>query len=394
MFGITCVPSTVYNFLVRFKHHFGCAQGRHFIIACWIVTGLILDTGTGCLKGVVAYLPARISYWAALRMVRSGQWDWLSILADAARVLLAEVPPPPDRTLYLIGDPTLKRKRGLQHPLGRKTRMNQFSPYVFAFETVIVIAQFGPYRVPVFVDVVDPAIRGHANTLFRQAIEQFVVPAWAKRVVVVGDAGLAATETLRAIRARDFDYVFAISRSRKFADGRSLRDLVRHLPYNRYRRRATSKPDGRRRDYWMYLKRAELKNLGDVTIVLSKQRRNSGPKSVKIIVTNRTDLDAGQICSQYARRWSVEVTIKELKSGLHFGRMQVTSDADRVRRSIALPVLAYQTLVWTYGRGPTTVRNFSIFHLKRRFTEEVLREHAERSETRWRRRLEKAKLAA
>ena len=35
---------------------------------------------------------------------------------------------------------------------------------------------------------------------------------------------------------------------------------------------------------------------------------------------------------------------------------------------VALPVLAYQTLVWTYGRGPTTVRNFSIFHLKRRFT--------------------------
>lgn len=34
MFGITCVPSTGTNFLVRFKHHFGCAQGRHFLIAC------------------------------------------------------------------------------------------------------------------------------------------------------------------------------------------------------------------------------------------------------------------------------------------------------------------------------------------------------------------------
>jgi len=33
----------------------------------------------------------------------------------------------------------------------------------------------------------------------------------------------------------------------------------------------------------------------------------------------------GTILSIYARRWGVEVTIKELKSGLHLGQMQVTS---------------------------------------------------------------------
>jgi hypothetical protein len=81
--------------------------------------------------------------------------------------------------------------------------------------------------------------------------------------------------------------------------------------------------------------------------------------------------------------------MKELKSGLRFGR-----SPDRVHRSIALPVLAYLTLVWINGRTPTTVRNFSISYLNQLFTEDVLREHAERSETRWRRRLETAKLAA
>jgi hypothetical protein len=394
MFGITCVPSSVYSFLSRFKPLFTCAQGRHFIICCWIITGLLLETGSGCLKSILRYVPARISYWSALRFLRSTQWDEAVVVREAGTELLAELSPPADGILYLVGDPTLKGKRGLLHPLGKKTRINKFSPYIFAVETVIVVAAFGPYRIPVFAGVVDPAIPGHANKLFRQALREFKKPAWAKQVIVLGDAGTSATKTLQTIRQRGFDYVFAVPRSRKFTDGGSLRDLVTHLPKSRYRRCASYKPDGRRRDYWTYLKRSELKNLGHVTIVLSKPRRNDGPKSVKIIVTNLDSLGAGQICSVYARRWGVETTIKELKSGLHFGRMQVTKEPERVKRSLALSVLAYITVVWIYGRTPTTVRNFSLFHLKERFTQDVFREHNERTNSRWRRRLEKAKRAA
>jgi hypothetical protein len=36
----------------------------------------------------------------------------------------------------------------------------------------------------------------------------------------------------------------------------------------------------------------------------------------------------------------MEVMIKELKSGLHLGQMQVTKEAERVTRSVALSVLA------------------------------------------------------
>jgi hypothetical protein len=72
---------------------------------------------------------------------------------------------------------------------------------------------------------------------------------------------------------------------------------------------------------------ATLYNLGDVTIVLSKKRRNDGPKGVKILVTNLTKASAEAILSMYAWRWGVELTIKELKSGLHLGQMQVTKEA-------------------------------------------------------------------
>jgi hypothetical protein len=43
--------------------------------------------------------------------------------------------------------------------------------------------------------------------------------------------------------------------------------------------------------------------------------------------------------------YNIEVTIKELKSGLHLGQMQVTKDKERVMRSVALSVLAYRLLV-------------------------------------------------
>jgi hypothetical protein len=56
-------------------------------------------------------------------------------------------------------------------------------------------------------------------------------------------------------------------------------------------------------------------------MVLSKQRRNYGPKGVKILVTHHlTKTSVGAICRLYARRWGVELVIKALKSGLHVGQ--------------------------------------------------------------------------
>src|SRR5215471_17064452 len=133
-------------------------------------------------------------------------------------------------------------------------------------------------------------------------------------------------------------------RTRKFTNGKHLRDLVQHLPKHCYYRRASHTPDGRRRDYWVFTRRATLHKLGDVTIVLSKKRRNDGPKKVKIIVTNLTAAHAGTILSIYAWRWGVEVTIKELKSGPHWGKRQERKGPERVPPSGPLRVVAY--LLW------------------------------------------------
>jgi hypothetical protein len=62
-------------------------------------------------------------------------------------------------------------------------------------------------------------------------------------------------------------------------------------------------------------------------------------------VTNHLDVSESEVISQYAIRWAIELTIKERKSGLHVGRMQVSQDAERVERSVVLPVCAYLLLI-------------------------------------------------
>jgi hypothetical protein len=174
--------------------------------------------------------------------------------------------------------------------------------------------------------------------------------------------------------------------------------MVQHLPTVHYRRRATAKPAGRRHDYGVFMRHAELHQLGDVTIVLSKKRRNFGPKRVKIIVTNLLDASEGTILSHYAWRWGVELTIKALKSGLHLGRMQVTNDVDRVTRSVVLPACAYLVLLHLYsgkdGSKDAPSQDGSLFRLKQRFTEDVMHDQGQRVEQQWRRKWNKLKEAA
>ena len=394
MIATTAIPAKVYDFLFQFKSHFRCVQARHFLLFCWLMVMLALHSGKGRLKQLCQAMPERIKYWALMRLLRRGQWEAQALLDDFVAQTLPTLPPPEDGRLYLIGDATLKGKRGQQSPLCRKARMNQYAGYSFGFEMVLLVASWGKFRLPVGIACVDPKRKGAANILFRQMLRRFKPPAWAKKVVVLGDAGFAAKKTFAVIKRRKYDYVFAVSRTRKFRDGKHLRDLVNHLPKTKYRRVASYKPDGRRQDYWVFSRQAELNDLGEVTIVLSKRRRNEGPKKTKIIVTNLLEAKVGETLSQYARRWGVELTIKELKGGLHLGQMQVTKRAERVERAVVLPVLAYLLLVRLYGREESAGKGFSLLKLKQRFAEDVFAEQMSRTEQRWRKKLDKYRLAA
>jgi len=384
--GITVITENLYEILYQFKGCFRCKHSRHFVLFCWLIMMLIIDQGKGKIKGLSRMMPGRIKYWSLMRMIRSGQWDAQGLLEEMVEQVVQWLPPRSDRVVYLVGDATIKGKRGKKHPLGRKLRINDHSGYTFGFEMVVLIACCGVYRIPVAIGLINPEIKGHQNILFRQMIRDFVPPRWAKEVVVAADAGFGANKTFKEIQSKGYKYVFAISRTRKFTDGKHVSDLARHLPKGCYRRVASYKPDGRRKDYWIYSRRCvSLHGLGeDVTMILSKRRRNEGPKKIKLIVTNITGVKGGDILSIYARRWSVEVVIKELKGALHIGQMQVTKDAKRVERSVVLSVVAYLVLVRLYSRRQECIEEgFSVFKLKHKFTADVYQEQLNHLEKKW-----------
>ena len=389
------IPQRVSNALASVASAFSCPQGQHFRVFCWLLVTLIISEGGATLKALTRLMPDSLAYWTVLRMMRSGYWDAAFLVDAMSEAVLAALPPPADGVVHLTGDSTVTERTGEKQPLARKTRTNEYAPYVFGQALVLMIAQWGGYRVPVRAAVVDPKLTGHQNLLFRQMLQDFVPPAWVKAVVVEADAAFAAKATLTLITEQGWSYVFGLARTWKLADGTHLRDLARHTTHACYHRYVAHKPDGRRKCYWVYRRTARVRHLGHVTILLAKRRQNDGPKRIKLIVTNLAEATmTGTILSHYHRRWGVEVAFKELKSGLHLGQIQVTKEPERVARGLLLPILAYLLLLRLYGRESSAEHGVSIWQLKRRFTEEVYQEQYDRSEQRWRKKLDQYRAAA
>jgi Transposase DDE domain len=156
---------------------------------------------------------------------------------------------------------------------------------------------------------------------------------------------------------------------------------VTHLPRWHYQRIRLPTVNGqRRRTFWVCAKRAPLRHLGDVTVVLSKCRQTDGPNQTKLLVTNLPEtVSARQIVAVYLRRWWVELLFKELKGVVGMGQHQVTRDVGRVERSRAISIMAYLLLLWLRAQDVPANRPWSAFTLQRAFAWEVVEEQCTRS---------------
>jgi hypothetical protein len=134
---------------------------------------------------------------------------------------------------YLVVDSTLKGKRTQTNPWAKSWRLNQYRPYTFGLQAVVLLAQWEVDRLPLAFRLVrrkgTPGSPSE-QVLFRQMLNELGVPRWCTKVIVVADAAYAWRENLQAIQARHWWFVMAFPRTWKFTDGHSLRDLVAHLP--------------------------------------------------------------------------------------------------------------------------------------------------------------------
>jgi hypothetical protein len=379
MLRFTRLPTPIVNWLQVLRPMF---RHRHHLVFCWFLVCQAVYQEKATVKGLARLTPRHIAEWHLRRLLTAAYWNWRVLLGWFADQVITTLPPPQDGVCYLVVDSTLKDKTGQKHPLAKKGRLNEYTPYIFGLHMVVVMRHWGNYRIPVDFEVVRRKDQPHyrsENQLFRWMLVRFRRPAWAEMVVVVADAAFASKANLQLIQRRGYFFVMALARTWCFENGRALKDLVAHLPKKRYRRCGVPLDEpGRRRTYWTYTKLACLRHIGDVTIVLSKQRRNDGPNATKILVTNLPAVTARQVIDVYRRRWAVELLIKELKGATGLGQHQVTKDPQRVERSIAIAVMAYLMIVKFRAQDIPERGSWSIFTLKRNFTWQLAQAQLER----------------
>jgi hypothetical protein len=366
MIRMTRVPEEVTRLLAPLKPYFSY---RHYLVFCWLLIAHLLCFGKATVQGLARYTPPHVAAWHLRRLLAAGRWQWARVWEWLVSEALAAFPSPKDGVLYLVVDSTLKGKRGKKNPLAKKGRLNEYAPFTFGLHVVLLIAQWDVYRIPLAFRVVKPkGSPGYQseNALFREMLQEVILPAWCKKVVVVADAAYPSRANLQAIQARHWFFVIAFPRTWKLANGQHLRDIVTHLPIHHYRqvRVPLIVPSARRRVFWTFAKRAELRQVGDVTVVLSRRRRNDSPRHTKLLVTNLPQATAHLTVALYLRRWPVELCIKELKGVVGLGQHQVTKEVARVERSVAVAVMAYLLLLRLRAKQIKPGRSWSAFAIK------------------------------
>jgi hypothetical protein len=142
--------------------------------------------------------------------------------------------------------------------------LNEQAPFTWGLHLVLLLAQWGVYRIPLDFRLVQPKTsQGYRSEprLVRDMLNELVLPPWCKNVIVVADAAYASQKNLKAIQARGWFFVIAFPRTWKLANGQYLRNSVTHLPIHHYHRVRVLPlvPTGRQRTFWTFVKQAQLR---------------------------------------------------------------------------------------------------------------------------------------
>jgi hypothetical protein len=353
MITVTYLPLFVTLF---FRGMPGIWKSRHRLMLCWLVVMQALFPGRKTLAELTRWTPAHVTVWRLRRLLKAAYWDVHLLVAWWVEEALQTLPPPKDGTLYLVGDGSVKPKRGTQNPLAQKGRKSEHQPWFFGIRFALLIATWDVYRLPVAFRMIrvktHPEYRTE-NALFREMVQRFVPPSWATHVIVEGDAAYGSQDNIKMVLQRNADdparrwgFVFAMARTWKTVEDKAIKDLVTHLPRAYYQRVRVRRLPGATgcKIFWVYSTRLCLRHIGDVTVVLSKRGRNLGPKQTKILVTNLDEWIPRQVVGAYQRRWPVEQINRELKTDLGLGEHQVSAEEGRIEKSFGIAVLAYLLL--------------------------------------------------
>jgi Transposase DDE domain len=376
MMAFTYLPAFVTAY---FQDMPGVWKSHHRLMLCWLSFMQAIHPGGNTLQEMARWTPTAITAWRFSRLLKATYWNVHLLVSWMAQDLIATLPPPSNRIIYLIGDGSQADKRGAKNPVAQKGRKSKYHPWFFGLRFVLLTAAWDGYRISVGFRIILPKRHPgyqNENALFREMVSEFLPPSWATLVIVSGDAAYGSKANMKMVKDRDkadddrrWGFVFAIARTWKTVDEKMIKHLVTHLPRHLYQRTWIPKEiEGQgRKTFWTYGKRLCLCHVGDVTVVLSKKGRNVGPRNTKILVTNLLELTPRQVVSIYQKRWAVELVNWELKAGLGLGQHHVSGDPKRSTNSVGIAVLAYLFLLRAGHDEIIPGQSWSIFQLQHGF---------------------------
>ena len=366
-------------------------RNNHKTTFMWLTFLIAIGVGNHKLKKMGEYGSHHVAEYRFRRLLTSAYWNLHFIMIWLANEVIKSLPNPDNQTIYLVVDGSKKEKRGKKNIFNQKGKIRSNHGWFFGVKFVVLMIQWGNFRIPVDFEILYK--KGHKkyineNQAFRKMVERFQVPDGIKHVIVLGDAGFASKENMKflgQLREERFkhtgvlwNYVVAFAKTWKLENGQELKNIAQHTKRSCYKQfRIPSINGNKQRSYWAFAKQASLRHIGDVTIVFSKARRNSGPKHVKVIVTNLPSVTAKQVLCIYQRRFLIEVLFKELKSGLGLGKQQVSKNENRIANSIGMSLLAYLLILRLQHKDIIPGKSWSIFKLQETLRYRVLLGQAE-----------------
>ena len=359
-------------------------RDKHKLMLIWLMLLQAAGTGQLTLIGMSRHAPSHVTEWRWRRLLTAGYWSAKLIIYWLAEEVIKSLPWPENGIVYLIVDGSKKDKRGKQNPFNQKGKVRANKGWFFGIKFIVLTLSWKNFRFPIDFEIILPKKHKQyrkENELFRMMLARFKAPAWSKQVVILGDTAFASKANMNTIEKKNtakeqgvfWGYVFALAKTWKKTDDTSIKSMVKHTKHACYKRTTISPITvGRNRSYWVFSKMVSLQHVGDVTIVLSKKRRNLGPNAVKVIVTNMLQLSNKEILSIYQRRFLIEVLFRELKSSLGLGKQQVTKNETRIQNSIAISLMSYLLLLKMQHKDIAPDKPWSIFTLQLKFRHRLM----------------------
>lgn len=359
---------------------------KHKAYFIWLVllqcSGIALSDNLSSLSKLA---PKRIAEWHFRRLLTASYWSIKLIMYWLSEKVIAKLPKPENGIIYLTVDGSHKNKRSKQNPFAQKGKLTIKGNYFFGIKFVVLMVNWGNFRVPIDFDIVLPKKSKNymtENQLFREMLKKYTPQPWVKQVIILADAGFASKDNFYLINKLHNDfikkkvklwYVFAISKNCKTSDGQFVKNIAKHTNKEHFKKIFIPKINkDSKKSYWCFSKKLTLKNIGDVTMVFSRKRRNSGPKQTKVLVTNHPEFNAKTIVAIYQRRFLIEVLFKELKSQLGLGKHQVTKNTNRIINSFGISFISYLLLLNSCYKEIPNKGNWSILKLQYVFREKLM----------------------